>query len=103
MTCFLLFLIHLRLCDLFIHCLNSAKKFLKFDKLTKMPFCNLAKTVHNKWLQAFSNKGADFYVDVVNDYIQAFLQVVAYYQFLKDGATGVDSSKDKLKLEFALY
>ena len=43
------------------------------NKLVEMPSYNLAKTVHNKWLQAFGNKGGDLYVAVVDDYIQAFL------------------------------
>ena len=39
------------------------------------------------------------YVAIVDDYIQAFLQVVAYYQFLKGGVVGDDPSKEKLKLQ----
>ena len=32
-----------------------------------MPSCNLAETVHNKWLQAFENKGRYLYVAAVDD------------------------------------
>ena len=66
-----------------------------------MPSCNLAETVHNKWLQASGNKGGDLYVATVDDYIRAFLQVVAYYQFLKGGIGGVGPNKEKLKLKWA--
>ena len=63
----------------------------------QMPSCNLAESVHNKWLQASGNKGGDLYVATVDDYIRAFLQVVAYYQFLKGGNGGDGSSKEELK------
>ena len=66
-----------------------------------MPSCNLAETVHNKWLQASGNKGGDLYVAAVDDYICAFLQVVAYYQFLKGSARGLGPSKEELKLKCA--
>ena len=66
-----------------------------------MPFCNLAETVHNKWLQASRNKGGDLYVAVVDDYIRAFLQVVAYYQYLKGGVEGMGPSREELRLRFA--
>ena len=68
-----------------------------------MPSCNLAETVHNKWLQASENKGGDLYVATVDDYIGAFLQVVAYYQFLKGGIGGVGPSKGELKLRWAQH
>ena len=63
-----------------------------------MSSCNLAEFVYNKWLQAFDNKGGDLYVAMVDDYICAFLQVVAYYQFFKGGIGGDGPSKEKLKL-----
>ena len=65
-----------------------------------MPSCNLAETVYNKWFQA-SNKGGDLYVAIVDDYIRAFLQVVAYYQFLKGGVGGMGPSREELRLRFA--
>ena len=71
------------------------------DELVEMPSCNLAETVYNKWLQASGNKGGDLYVATVDDYIRAFLQVVAYYQFLKGGISGVGPSKEELKLRWA--
>ena len=76
------------------------EKTLSTDELAEMPSCNLAETVHNKWLQASGNKGGDLYVATVDDYIRAFLQVVAYYQFLKGGIGGVGPSKEELKLRW---
>jgi hypothetical protein len=58
-----------------------------------MPSCNHAESVHNKWLQASGNKGGDLYVATVDDYIRAFLQVVAYYQFFKGGIGGDGPSR----------
>ena len=77
------------------------EKTLSTDELAEMPSCYLAKTVHNKWLQASGNKGGDLYVATVDDYIRAFLQVVAYYQVLKGGIGGVGPSKEELKLRWA--
>ena len=58
------------------------------EKFAQMPNCNLAESIHNKWLQASGNKGGDLYVAIVDDYVRAFLQVVAYHQFLKGGFGG---------------
>jgi hypothetical protein len=66
-----------------------------------MSSCNLAESVHNKWLQASGNKGGDLYVATVDDFIRAFLEVVAYYQFLKGGIGGDGPSKEELKLRGA--
>ncbi len=66
-----------------------------------MPSCNLAETVHNKWLQASGNKGNDLYVSTVDDYIRAFMQVVAYYQYLKGNVGGTGPDKEELKLRNA--
>jgi hypothetical protein len=40
-------------------------------------------------------------VATVDDYIRAFLQVVAYYKFLKGGISGDGPSKEELKLRVA--
>jgi hypothetical protein len=76
-------------------------KFLTQDQLAEMPSCNLAESVYNKWLQASGNKDGDLYVAMVDDYIRVFLQVVAYYQFLKGGISGDGPSKEKMKLRGA--
>ena len=66
-----------------------------------MPSCNLAESVHNKWLQASGNRCNDLYTATVDDYIRAFMQVVAYYQFLKGDVGGTGPSKEELKLRNA--
>jgi len=38
-----------------------------------MPFYNLDKTVHNKWLQQSGNKGEDLYIAIVDNYVRAFM------------------------------
>jgi hypothetical protein len=78
--------------------LSNQEKILTQDQLAEMPSCNLAESVHNKWLQASGNKGGDLYVAMVDDYIRAFLQVVAYYQFLKGEIGGDGPNKEELKL-----
>ena len=80
---------------------SNHEKVLTQDQLAEMSSCNLAESVHNKWLQASGNKGGDLYVATVNDYICAFLQVVAYYQFLKGGIGRDGPSKKELKLRGA--
>ena len=77
------------------------EKTLFLDKLAEMPSCNLVETVHNKWLQAFSNNSGDLYVAAVDDYIRIFLQVVAYYQYLKGGVDGFGPRKKELRLRSA--
>jgi hypothetical protein len=71
------------------------------EKFAQMPNCNFAEFIRNKWLQASNHKGGDLYVATVDDYIQAFLQVVAYHQFLKGGVGGDGPSKEELKFRWA--
>ena len=66
-----------------------------------MPSCNLAESIHNKWLQPYGNSGGDLYVATVDDFVRAFLQVVNYYQFLKDDVGGTCPIKKELKLRMA--
>lgn len=66
-----------------------------------MPFCNLAETVYSKWKQQFDKSGDDLYVATVDNYIGAFLQVVAYYQYLNGDAGGTGSGKEELRLRNA--
>ena len=60
-------------CIYWLYISSFQEKLLAPDELAEMPSCNLAKTVHNKWLQAFRNKGGDLYIAAMNDYIRAFL------------------------------
>ena len=57
--------------------------------------------MHNKWLQASGNKGGDLYVAAVDNYIRAFLQVIAYHQYLKGGVKGMGPSREELRLRSA--
>ena len=66
-----------------------------------MPSYNFAKTIYNKWFQASSNNDSILYITAVNDYIQAFLYLIAYYRFLKGDVGGVGLSKKELKLKCA--
>ena len=69
--------------------------------LAEMPSCNLAKTVHNKWLQQSGNRGNDLYVATVDDLVRAFMQMVRYYQFLKGDQAGTGPRKDEILLRVA--
>ena len=66
-----------------------------------MPSCNLAESIYNKWLQASGNSSGDLYVATVDDFVQGFLQVVNYYQFLKGDVGGTCPTKKELKLRLA--
>jgi len=67
----------------------------------EMPSCNLAETVHNKWLQQSGKRRNDLYVATVDDYVRAFTQVVAYYQFSKGNGAGTGPSKEDLRIRLA--
>ena len=71
--------------------------------LAKMLSCNLAETVHNKWLQQSGNRGNDLYVALVDDLVRAFMQMVRYYQyqFLKGDHARTGPGKDELLLRVA--
>ena len=70
-------------------------------KLAEMPSCNLAETVHNKWLQQSGNRGNDLYVATVDDLVRAFMQMVRYYQFLKGKNAGTGPGKEELLFRVA--
>jgi hypothetical protein len=100
----LLFLLFPYICifSSFLYChFIMHEKIMTAEEFAQMPNCNLAESIYNKWLQASGNKDGDFYVATVDDYIRAFLQVVAYQQFLKGGAGGDGPSKEELKLRCA--
>jgi hypothetical protein len=63
-----------------------------------MPSCNLAESMHHKWNQQFGNSGSDLYIATVNDFIRALMQIVRYYQYLKDDWTGTGPGKKELQL-----
>jgi hypothetical protein len=63
------------------------------SELAEMLSCNLVETVHNTWLQQSGNRGNDFYVATVDDFVRALIQVSRYYQFLKGEHTGTGLGK----------
>jgi hypothetical protein len=74
---------------------------LSEDELAEMPSCNLAESIHNKWKQQSGDRGSDLFVATVDDFVRAFMQCVAYYQFLKGERPGTGPSKEELKLRRA--
>ena len=54
----------------------------------KMPMCNLAEMVHNKWLHQFGNKMTCLYEATVNDLIYTFMHIANYKSWLKGGSDG---------------
>ena len=67
----------------------------------EMPTCNLAETVHNKWLQQFGNKMTYLYEAIVDDMIHAFIQTANYQAWLKNGLDGKGPDFTSLKLKVA--
>jgi hypothetical protein len=80
---------------------GSSIQGLTDNELAQVPSCNLAETVHNKWLQQSGNRGNDLYVATVDDYVRAFMQMVRYYQFLKGENPGTGPGKEELLLRVA--
>lgn len=74
------------------------------DEWVKMPTCNLAETVHNKWLQKPGNKMTSLYEATVDDMIYAFMQMSNYISLLKGGSTckAPDSKSLKAKISKSL-
>ena len=58
---------------------------MTIEECAKMPICNLAETVYNKWLQQFGNKMTCLFEATMNDMIRAFMQIVNYQAELKGG------------------
>jgi hypothetical protein len=86
----------------FLHCHSvSQQKIMTAEEFAQMSNCNVAESIHNKWLQMSNNKGDNLYVATVDEYNRAFLQIVTYHQFLKGGVGGDDPSKEELKLRCA--
>ena len=95
------FFVPLLQCIYWLYISSFKEKFLTPDELVEMLSYNLAETVHNKWLQASRNKGGNLYIAAMDDYIRAFLQIIAYYQYLKGGIGGMGPSREELKLRSA--
>ena len=46
---------------------------MTIEECAKMPTCNLAETVHNKWLQQFWHKMTCLYEATLDDMVHAFM------------------------------
>jgi hypothetical protein len=57
--------------------------------------------MHHKWNQQSGNQGSDLYIATVDDFIQALMQVVRYYQYLKGDRVGTGPGKEELQLRTA--
>jgi hypothetical protein len=66
-----------------------------------MPSCNLAESMYHKWNQQSGNRGSDLYIATIDDFIRALMQVVQYYQYLKDDWAGTGPGKEELQLRAA--
>ena len=72
------------------------------EELADIPTCNLAETIHNRWLQSSGNRGSDLFVATTDDWARAFMQMTNYRSYLCGGASGKGPSKHDLKLKRAL-
>jgi hypothetical protein len=64
-----------------------------------MPTCNVAETMHNKWLQQSGYKMICLYEATVDDLICVFMQIANYRSWLKGGSTGKRPDYASLKLK----
>ena len=69
------------------------------DERAKMPMCDFAEMVHNKWLQQFRNKMICLYEATLDDLICAFMHNANYRLWLRGGSTGKGLHFISLKLE----
>jgi hypothetical protein len=74
---------------------------MNIDERAEMPTCNLAETMHNKWLQQSGNKMTCLYEATVDDLIRAFMQIANYRSWLRGGFTGKGPDFASLKLKVA--
>jgi hypothetical protein len=75
---------------------------LTTEELADIPTCNLAETMHNKWMQASGKRGSDLFVATCDDWVQAFMQMTNYRAYLCGGPSGKGPSKEDLKLKRAM-
>ncbi len=66
-----------------------------------MPTCNLAKTMHNIWLQQSRNCDTCMYATMSDDYVQTFKQSTLYKQYLQGGLGGHGPDRNELLLRRA--
>jgi hypothetical protein len=68
------------------------------SELAEMPSCNLTESMHHKWNQQSGNRGSDFYIATVDDFIRALMKVVRYYQYLKGDRASTGLGKEELQV-----
>ena len=66
-----------------------------------MPSCNLAKSVHHKWLMQSGNTMECIYEATMDDMVRAFMQITNSREWLKGGQRGKGSDQAALKLRAA--
>ena len=74
---------------------------MTIKKRAEMPTCNLAETIHNKWLQQSGNKMTFLYEATVDNMIRAFMQIANYSAWLIGGSNGKGFDSVSLKLKTA--
>ena len=66
-----------------------------------MPTCNLAKTMHNKWLQQSANKMTYLYEATMDDLMCVFMHIENYKWCLRGVSLGKGHNSTSLKLKVA--
>ena len=84
-------------CLLFVYFIGGCWA-LSFEEEATLPTCNLSETIHNKWIQTSGWKMADVYHATVDDFAQAALQSLFYFNYLRGGPVGTGLSKSELQL-----
>ena len=74
---------------------------LSLDERADMLSCNLAETVHNRWLQQSGNQVTCLYEASVDDLIRTFIQTTNYRTYLKGSRSGKGPDKAELRLRAA--
>lgn len=69
------------------------------EQCAEMPTYNLAKMMHNKWLQPSGNKMTCLYEAMIDDMIRAFMQIANYRSWFKGGYSWKKPNQTSLKLK----
>ena len=74
-----------------------------FEQHAMIHTCNLAETMHNKWLHHSCKKMTCLYEATVDDMIWAFMQITKYNLWMKSGSLGKGLDHVPLKLKVAMH
>jgi hypothetical protein len=66
------------------------------EEWVNMPTCNMAKTVHNIWLQQLGKCSTYLYIATPNNYTHVFKQSTLYKQYLQGGPSGHGLDRNEL-------